>query len=246
MESLIEVMLKHRSIRKFKSKAISQEHLEMILSAAQAASTSSFLQAYSIINITNNENRETLMHLCGDQSYVSTAPVFLVFCADLHRLHLMTDLHEKPYERGWTETLILGTVDAALAGQNAMVAAEALGLGGVYIGGIRNNIEAVSKLLGLPEEVYPVFGLCLGHPDQDPEVKERLPRAIVVHQDKYTRLDHHATLLGEYDERIREYYTNRTKGKVKTSWSESVAEKLSSETRPGVGPFLKQQQLGTK
>lgn len=246
MKALVEVMLKHRSIRKFKSKEVPQEEMELIFSAAQAASTSSFLQAYSIINITNKEKRDTLMHLCGDQNYVSAAPVFLVFCADLHRLHLMSDLHEKPYEKGWTETLILGTVDAALAGQNAMVAAEALGLGGVYIGGIRNNIEAVAKLLELPEEVYPVFGLCIGYPDQEPEVKERLPQAIVVHQDKYTRLDRHANLLGEYDERIRDYYIQRTKGKVKTSWSESVAEKLSSETRPGVGPFLKQQQLGIK
>ncbi len=246
MESLVEVLLKHRSIRKFKPKAVSNEHLELILSAAQAAPTSSFLQAYSIINIGKGINRETLMHLCDDQSYVSGAPVFLVFCADLHRLHLMSDLHEKRYERGWTESLILATVDAALAGQNAMIAAEALGLGGVYIGGIRNNIQGVSKLLELPEEVYPVFGLCIGHPDQDPQIKERLPQQIVVHQEKYTRLDHHATLLAEYDERIREYYIQRTKGKIKTSWSEAAAEKLSSEIRPEVGPFLKQQKLGIK
>lgn len=246
MKSLIEVMLKHRSIRKFKPKAVSKAHMELIFSAAQAASTSSFLQAYSIINISQGETRDTLMQLCGEQSYVSSAPVFLVFCADLHRLHLMSDLHEKPYEQGWTESMILATVDAALAGQNAMTAAEALGLGGVYIGGIRNNIEAVSKLLELPEEVFPVFGLCIGHPDQDPQIKERLPQPIVVHQDRYTRVDTHAALLAAYDERIRAYYTERTKGKVKTSWSESVAEKFSNETRPQVGPFLKQQQIGTK
>lgn len=246
MTLLIETMLKHRSIRKFTKEAVSAEQLDLILKASQAAATSSFLQAYSIINISQGTSRDKLMNYCGDQSYVGAAPVFLVFCADLHRLHRMSQLHEKNYEEGWTESMIIGTVDAALAGQNAMIAAESLGLGGVYIGGIRNNIEAVTELLKLPEEVYPVFGLCIGHPDQNPEIKERLPQPIVVHQDVYTPIEVHNQSLNEYDERIRTYYTARTKGKVTESWSESVAEKFSQESRPQVGPFLKKQKMGTR
>lgn len=246
MEQLISTMLAHRSIRKFTPEPVSDEQLDLILRAAQAAPTSSFLQAYSIIKVSQGPNRDQLMAYCDDQKYVGNAPVFLVFCADLHRLHQMSDRHNKPYEEGWTESFIIGTVDAALAGQNAMIAAEALGLGGVYIGGIRNNIEAVTELLKLPEEVYPVFGLCLGHPDQDPQIKERLPQSIVVHKETYQSIDTHEQVLTAYDERIKAYYTARTKGKVTDSWSEAVAEKFSGETRPGVGPFLKKQKMATK
>lgn len=246
MNSVIEVMLQHRSIRKFTTESVLSEQINLILRAAQAAATSSFLQAYSIINISKGPNRDLLMHYCDDQPYVGSAPVFLVFCADLHRLHQMSNLHNKSYEEGWTESFIIGTVDAALAGQNAMTAAESLGLGGVYIGGIRNHIEEVSKLLKLPDEVYPVFGLCIGHPDQNPEVKERLPQPIVVHQEVYTSIEGHTEMLADYDERIRDYYIARTKGKVKESWSESVSEKFSRETRPQVGPFLKSRKMAIK
>lgn len=246
MTSLIETMLKHRSIRKFTEEAVSAEHLDLILKASQAAATSSFLQAYSIISISQGASRDKLMNYCGEQSYVGSAPVFLVFCADLHRLHQMSQMHNQNFEEGWTESMIIGTVDAALAGQNAMIAAESLGLGGVYIGGIRNNIEAVTELLKLPEEVYPVFGLCIGHPDQDPDIKERLPQSVVVHHDVYTPIETHKQTLEAYDERIRAYYTKRTKGKVTESWSESVAEKFSQESRPQVGPFLKKQKIGIR
>ncbi len=229
----------HRSIRKFKSQEVSQAQLEEILYAATSASTSSFLQAYSILKVSKGPNREKLAALCGEQAYVSEAPVFLVFLADLHRLRQMCERHGQTYSGGWTENLLIATVDAALAGQNCLVAAESLGLGGVYIGGIRNNIDKVSQMLKLPLEVYPVFGLCLGYPDQDPEVKERMPLDLLVHTDVYKEGDD--AILEAYDTRIREYYIKRTNGKVSESWSEGVAAKLSKEMRPHMHDFLKQQ-----
>lgn len=234
---VLSLMKSHRSIRKFKDQPLDPGAIEAILAAAQAASTSSFLQAYSILQLSQGTTRERIATLSGDQTYVAQAPLFLVFLADLHRLRQMCELHGQPYSGGWTENLLIATVDAALAGQNALLAAESLGLGGVYIGGIRNHIAEVSELLALPQEVYPVFGLCLGYPDQDPQTKERLPRPLMVHQDTYQEAD--SEVLQAYDERIRAYYIERTKGKVSESWSEGVAAKLSKEMRPHMHDYLK-------
>ncbi len=236
MNPVIETILSHKSIRKFKETQVSKEVLEWVIKSAQAASTSSFLQAYSIISVEDPAKRSKLMHLCGDQDYVKKAPVFLVFCADLQRIKAICD-----YDSGWTETFILATVDASLAGQNAMLAAESMGLGGVYIGGIRNNPEEVSDLLSLPEEVYPVFGMCLGYPDQSPESKPRLPMEMVCHQDRYEALDRGALLA--YDEAIKTYYTLRTKGKVTDTWSESVEKKIKGELRPHMKGYLKKRNF---
>lgn len=237
----IDLLLAHTSIRKFEEKDIELEKVEAILAAAKSASTSSFLQAYSILMVSQGQNRDLLANLCGDQDYVAKAPVFMVFLADLHRLHKMCDRHKQPYAGGWTETLLIGTVDAALAGQNALVAAESMGLGGVYIGGIRNRIAEVSELLKLPSEVYPVFGLCIGYPDQNPGVKERLPNELLVHQEVYQEGDE--AILEAYDARIKDYYLARTRGKVNTSWSEGVAEKLSKEMRPHMHDYLSKRGL---
>ncbi len=82
-------------------------------------------------------------------------------------------------EDGFIELMLIASVDAALVAQNVLVAAESLGLGGVYVGGIRNDPDKMSELLNLPDRVYPVFGLCLGWPDQDPDRKPRLPQSLV-------------------------------------------------------------------
>ncbi|RZG18153.1 oxygen-insensitive NADPH nitroreductase, partial [Klebsiella pneumoniae] len=154
---------------------------DQILSAAQSVASSSFLQANSIIRVTDKGLRATLAELAGHQAYVVEAAEFLVFCADYHRHSQIV-----PEARtGFVEQLMIGAIDGALMAQNALLAAQSLGLGGVYIGGIRNNPAEVSEVLGLPHQVIPLFGLCLGHPAQRPEQKPRLPRALVVHENRY-------------------------------------------------------------
>lgn len=244
MNEVINLLKGHQSIRKFKEEQIPKEWLEEIIDAAQMASTSSFLQAYSIISINDKVVREEIAALSGDQKYVSSAPTFLVFCADLHRLNEACKKHGVPYESGYTETFIIATVDAALAAENTIIAAESLGLGGVFIGGIRNNPSRMSELLGLPQEVYPVFGMCLGFPDHTPGPKERLPRSIVFHEEVYQNPDE--SELDAYDERIRAYYIERTRGKKKESWTESVSEKVSHETREHMKRFLEGKSLNQK
>lgn len=143
------------------------------------------------------------MTLTGGQKHVAQAAEFWVFCADFNRhLQICPDA-----QLGLAEQLLLGVVDTAMMAQNALTAAESLGLGGVYIGGLRNNIEAVTKLLKLPQHVLPLFGLCLGWPADNPDLKPRLPASILVHENSYQPLDKDA--LAQYDEQLAEYYLTR-------------------------------------
>ena len=160
MNQVIDLLKNHRSIRQFKDEPISDSMLKSIIESAEHAATSNFIQAYSIIRVTNKENRKLLAEFSGSQPWIEACPVFLVFCADLKRAEDACTIEKKEMDSGYTEQFIVATVDATLAAQNAMIAAESLGLGGVFIGGIRNEPEKVCDLLRLPNHVYPVFGLC--------------------------------------------------------------------------------------
>ncbi|WP_330959225.1 oxygen-insensitive NADPH nitroreductase [Photobacterium sp. 53610] len=241
MNQTIETILAHRSIRRFTSEPIQAEMLATILDCAIAASTSSFIQCVSVIRVVDTEKRVQLAHLAGDQPYVAAAAEFLVFCADFHR-HLQ--IHPEA-QLGFTEQTLIGSIDAALMAQNALLAAESLGLGGVYIGGIRNHPADVSVVLDLPDHVIPLFGLCLGHPDQNPELKPRLPQSLVVHQDSYQH-ELPRQLLAEYDEKVRRYYQTRTGGNKAVSWSEQITATLAKQARPFMKDFLASKGFSTR
>ena len=120
------------------------------------------------------------------------------------------------------------------------MAAESVGLGICYIGGIRNNPREVSDLLQLPQGVYPVFGLCLGYPDQNPEIKPRLPLQVILKEEVYGEAGD-AERIAVYDEQVREYYRQRTGGGHGICWSEQVASLLSEKARPHMRQFLAEQ-----
>ncbi len=133
MTPTIELICGHRSIRHFTDEPISDAQCEAIINSARATSSSSFLQCSSIIRITDKALREELVTLTGGQKHVAQAAEFWVFCADFNRhLQICPDA-----QLGLAEQLLLGVVDTAMMAQNALTAAESLGLGGVYIGGLR-------------------------------------------------------------------------------------------------------------
>ena len=138
----------------------------------------------------------------------------------------------------FTEQFIIATVDAALVAQNIVVASESAGLGICYIGALRNNPSEVSTVLDLPHDTYPVFGLCLGWPDQDPEVKPRLPIDVVLRENSYG-IGEDGLNLGNYDEAVRGYYATRSSNQKSMSWSEQMSGMLSKESRPHMLDFLK-------
>ena len=238
MNTTIETILSHRSIRKFTDQAIDQETVNTLVRCGQAAATSSNVQSVSVIQVNDSGKRETLAGLAGGQPYVASASVFLVYCADLSRPKQACESQGGDFSPGMTEHFIIATVDVALAAQNTVVAAESMGFGICYIGGLRNNPAEVSELLSIPGHVYPVFGLCIGHPDQDPEVKPRMPLDAVLMQDGYDN-SHFDSCISDYDTTVNHYYKTRTGGKKDSTWSQEMKALVGKESRPHMNGFLK-------
>ncbi|SEN05201.1 oxygen-insensitive NADPH nitroreductase [Paenibacillus sp. OV219] len=228
MNDIIKQLQAHRSIRKFKPDPVTDEQLASILASAQAASTSSNIQAYSVVGVRNKGTKRQFAELAGGQKHIEEAPLFLVWCADLNRLQTAVQLHEGDDDRELVqnvETFLLATIDTTLAAQNAAVAAESLGLGIVYIGGIRNDPKRAAELLKLPQFVYPVFGMCLGVPDQEPGIRPRLPVAAIYHEEIYGD-EALVSSIKDYDETTKAYYSSRAGGSKDTYWSKEMASRF--------------------
>ncbi|MDY7114874.1 oxygen-insensitive NADPH nitroreductase [Halomonas sp. SSL-5] len=235
MNPTIELLKSHRSVRKFTDQPVSRALLEELVSAGQAAATSSHVQAYSIIHVKKPENREAIAELAGGQRYIATCGAFLVFCADMKRPTEAAERTGARVVRGMTEQLLVASVDTALMAQNVAVAAESEGLGICYIGGIRNNPQQISDLLGLPDHVYPVFGMCLGYPAHDPDVKPRLPVEAILKEDSY---HDDSELVAAYDDAMHAYYQSRKGGPKDTTWSQNLTPLFDTKLRPHMREFL--------
>ena len=233
----IELLKSHRSIRKFTDEPISDEVVEQIIGAGFAAATSSNLQGATVVRVRDADTRAAIATVAGGQKHVETCAAFFVWCADLHRSGVACEMGGGSLVTGMTEHFLIATVDCALAAQNAVVAAESLGLGICYIGGIRNDPGVVADLLELPDQVYPVFGLCVGRPDQDPDIKPRLPLAVTLKEERYDG-SRDRELIAGYDDHMREYYRTRTGGTKDTTWTADMSALLGKESRPHMRQFL--------
>jgi FMN reductase (NADPH) len=235
MNKVVRLLKRHRSVRTFAPEPVSEETVSEIIRAGQWAPTSNYIQAYSIIRVKDKAVRKQMAALAGDQPWVEESPVFLVFCADLKRAQTACDVEGSQMVSGFTEQFIIATVDVSLSAQNIMIAAESLGLGGVYIGGLRNDPQTVCDLLDLPDQVYPVFGMCLGYPAQDQEQKPRLPADVVLKSERYFE---DPERLKAYNKICQDYYRRRAKGARQDTWTGQIARMVGQPARPHMRSFL--------
>jgi len=187
--STLASLLDHRSVRAYLPDPLPSGTLEVLVAAAQSAPSSSNVQAWSVITVEDPERRARLAHLAGDQKHIVQAPLFLVFVADLSRVHRIADrLGETSEGLDYTESFLIASLDAAFAAQNALAAAESLGLGAVYIGALRNHAVEVAEALQLPPRAFAVVGLVIGRPDPSvaTDIKPRLPQEAILHRDVYS------------------------------------------------------------
>lgn len=187
--AVVEALLSHRSVRAYRPDALPEGTLETAIAAAQSAATSSNLQAWSVVAVEDPVRKARLAALAANQKQIVQAPLFLVWLADLSRLARVAEARGVEVEGiHYLELLIVAIVDAALAAQNAVVAVESLGLGTVYIGAIRNDVTAVARELALPAHVMPLFGLCVGWPDEraPASIKPRLASGTVLSREQYS------------------------------------------------------------
>jgi nitroreductase len=222
----LEVILSHRSVRAFLPQPLADGALETLVAAAQSAASSSNLQVWSVVAVEDPARKARLAALAGNQKHIEEAPLFLVWLIDFDRLTQLGRGDAAPCEAlDYTETFLLGAVDTALAAQNAVLALESLGLGAVYIGGIRNRPVEVAAELDLPPRVFALFGLAVGHPDprRPTAVKPRLPQASVLFRERYRWTDAHQDAAESYDVRIRAF--QREQGMAEKDWTQQSRDR---------------------
>lgn len=230
-----ELMKKHHSVRRFKSTPLSEDTVEKLVEAGQSASTSSYLQTYSIIGIDDPEIKEDLKEVSG-QPYVVENGYLFVFVLDYYRHNLINENVESNMEVSFesAEGLLVGSIDVALVAENMAVAAEDMGYGIVYLGSLRNGVGRVREILDLPEYTFPLFGMAIGEPaeNENGSAKPRLPLEHVFHRNKYNSdKEKQINELKTYDQTVSDYYKARTNGERTETWSEQIESFLGNKTR---------------
>ncbi len=181
--AVIDSLLDHRSVRRFKDKPIEPEVLEMLLKAGLRAPSAGNLQSYSLIVVDDREKKEELARACGGQDFIVDAAVNIVAVVDQFRFKKWVELNKGHFHADYAVALFIGFWDAIIALHNIVVAAESIGLGTCYVG---NFLAAdIQSLFGTPDYVVPAGLVSIGYPDEEPELRPRLPLEAVVHRNSY-------------------------------------------------------------
>lgn len=217
-------MMERRSIRRYEREPVTQEQMDFIFEAIRNTPTSYNGQQFSVIDIDDRELKLKLYELTG-QKQIKTCSRFLAFCADFHKITLMSGVKDvaMPPFTSTADGLIVGTVDAALAMMSAVTAAGALGLGTCCIGYARTAAPAeISSLLRLPQGVYLVCGLAIGVPREMPDLKPKQPREAMVHNNKYSDDLPLVNALEKYDAEVTAYNAVRAGSKTTNDWATHI------------------------
>lgn len=245
----LAAMLEHRTHRRFTEAPVAKETVELILACAFSAPTKSDLQQASVVLIDNCETRRRIADLIPAMPWIASAPVFMVVCGDSRRIRRICELRGRTFANDHLDAFLNAASDAAMVLQNAIRAAEAMGLGCCPISHVRNHIETVSAMLALPKHVFPLAGLCIGHPAQQGYVSMRLPLSVTVHHERY---DDAAFVdeLEAYDRRRDSRYSIPKEKQRQPErygpvdfygWSEDKARQVSETERDSLRRFLESQ-----
>jgi FMN reductase (NADPH) len=234
MNTTIDLIHRHRSVRKYTSDPLPDADVVAAVRAGQSASTSSAVQSYCLIRVRDQAKRAKLVELTGNQTKVAECGAFFVICGDVRRHRLLVQRSGREYD-AHLEAFLLAVIDATLFAQNLVLAFESMGYGICYIGGVRNHIHEIDQLLGLPQGVYPFYGLCVGVAAEAPSARPRLPVPAVLLEERYpddqTMLGH----LADYDTAYREYL--RQRGAPEKAWTQVMVDKFARPERVDLAGF---------
>ncbi|WP_308618479.1 nitroreductase family protein [uncultured Enterococcus sp.] len=239
MNEVIALLQNHRTYRDFdESYELTKEELQTILDTSRQAPSWMNGQAYSIIVVKDKTLREKLVAINPNNPHMLHSSVFLLFVADLKRTQIVATKEQVDYHiNDSLNPLIIATTDASLALQNAVIAVEALGLGSVIVGSVRNQITAVSELFNLPDYVFPLAGLSIGKPAVEMQIKPRLPEQAVVHYDTYHEYNYQ--LITDYDQTMKKF------GEARETklWTKKFADYYQASGHTSLNDYLKKQKL---
>lgn len=225
MENYKEFFESRTSIRRYEREAITPEQLEVIYAAIRNTPTSYNGQQFTVVDVTDQELKEQL-YAITNQKQIKTCNHFMFFCADFNRIAVLAKAKgiNMPAFQDTMDGVIVGIIDAALAMQNAVVAARLCGLGSCCIGYARTaDPIKIAELLKLPKGTFVVCGLAIGVPREQPDVKPKLPTSLMIHQNHY-RTDDMAQELLKYDADVIHYNQTRTGSKSDNDWCDHILD----------------------
>lgn len=215
----LEVLLKRRSIRRFKKKQVQREIVDKLVKAGQRAPTQSGIQSYSFILITDLEIRERILKTIEPQECMKQAPIWIIICIDFARPLELFKMLGVEAEFGEVTKLFTGIIDACLAAENIVIAAESLGLGSVFIGRIWLALKSIAEIINLPKDVLPILLLCIGYPDESPPLRPRWPIGAVLHENLYNMTSNQV---------MRKYYEEANETLIKMKYFKRFRKEISS------------------
>jgi FMN reductase [NAD(P)H] len=245
-EPWLRQVLLRRTQRRYSDRVVPESLVRLLLATAFSASSKSDFQQASALWLQDRAHRDRLAALFPDMPWIGSAPVFLVFLGDSRRLERLGELRGHRQDNGAIEGFFNAAIDAALALQTCILAAETLGLGTCPISVLRNRIVEVAAILELPDKVFPVAGLCLGYPAQPGFISMRLPPEATVHIDRYDDSGL-ADAVDGYDRRrdARHSLNDRQRDPARFGtaefygWSEDKARQTASPEGIGFATWLK-------
>lgn len=242
-------MLEHRSQRRYAARPVADDLLQLLFACAMSAPSKSDLQQADIVHVRDAALRDQIAALVPDNPWVAAAPVFLVFCGNNRRTRQVAQWRGKTFANDHLDAFMNAAVDAGIVLMNFINAAEAAGLGCCAISSVRNHAQTVSDLLGLPEWVFPLAGLCVGYPEKAGVITPRLPLAVTVHTDRFSEAgieskiegyDHRRAALQPYSKQrdVKRYGEAAVYG-----WSEDKARQYAEPQRADFGEFIRRKRF---
>jgi FMN reductase [NAD(P)H] len=249
---LIRRVLSRKTVRRYTEKMPSDKLLDCLVACALSASAKSDFQQASVLHVREPAKRAAIGELFPSMPWIGVAPVFFVFLGDARRLQRIGEMRGKPVKNGTLEGFFNASIDAALAMQTMILCAESAGLGVCPISVIRNEVDKVAAVLGLPDLVFPVAGLCMGYPQGEGHVSLRLPRNVTTHIDRY---DDSALgpAIDDYDQRRHRLHaiskeqqrSNAEFGEAAFyGWSEDKARQAAKAEGAAFPPYLRARGFG--
>ena len=224
MNEIIQSLFDRKSMRVYTEEKISEQDVQTILQAATQAPSPGNQQLYTILRITDQELKHRLSISCDNQPFIEKADLVLIFCADCLKWYQVYQEAGATPRKPAVGDLMLAVSDANIAAQNAVTAAEALGIGSCYIGDIMENIETQREILGLPKYVFPAAMVVFGYPTEQQKERtkpERFDLKYIVHENNYHELN---------GAEIREMFAGRTGARSFEDWTQAFCErKYNSE-----------------
>ena len=245
-QSPLAGMVARGSCRDFMPEEVDPALTQLLCATALAAPTKSDLQQRDIIILRDQSVKKRLIDLVGPDTWLADAPNFAVFCGNNRRQRKLHQMHGHRFANDHLDAFFNAAVDAGIALSAFITAAEHMGLGCCPVSAIRNEAEAVSDLLGLPDHVFPVAGLAFGYRRQaTPKISMRLPLSATVHTDRYSETDIEAKIT-EYDQRreAAQPYASQTASDVfgvadDYGWSEDKSRQYALPERQDFGDFIR-------